>query len=195
MKKLRRGFLIAIKLCLLVYAILTGIRCLVDPGYSKYGGFLAGLFLPFIPNIVEKVFKCKFAFRIELLYYAFIFVALDKGICMDLYKTVPYFDKTVHFCSGVFSALVGHYALVYFKVNKSPKLFKAMFIMLFSIAIAVLWEFFEFGCDKLLGQSMQQLISVGVDDTMFDLICATIGAGLGGYLLTIPNFVEYLEEL
>ena len=195
MKKLRRGFLIAIKLCLLVYAILTGIRCLVDPGYSKYGGFLAGLFLPFIPNIVEKVFKCKFAFRIELLYYAFIFVALDMGICMDLYKTVPYFDKTVHFCSGVFSALVGHYALVYFKVNKSPKLFKAMFIMLFSIAIAVLWEFFEFGCDKLLGQSMQQLISIGVDDTMFDLICATIGAGLGGYLLTIPNFVEYLEEL
>ena len=195
MKKLRRGFLIAIKLCLLVYAILTGIRCLVDPGYSKYGGFLAGLFLPFIPNIVEKVFKCKFAFRIELLYYAFIFVALDMGICMDLYKTVPYFDKTVHFCSGVFSALVGHYALVYFKVNKSPKLFKAMFIMFFSIAIAVLWEFFEFGCDKFLGQSMQQLISVGVDDTMFDLICATVGAGLGGYLLTIPNFVEYLEEL
>ena len=195
MKKLRRGFLIAIKLCLLVYAILTGIRCLVDPGYSKYGGFLAGLVLPFIPNIVEKVFKCKFAFRIELLYYAFIFVALDMGICMDLYKTVPYFDKTVHFCSGVFSALVGHYALVYFKVNKSPKLFKAMFIMFFSIAIAVLWEFFEFGCDKLLGQSMQQLISIGVDDTMFDLICATIGAGLGGYLLTIPNFVEYLEEL
>ncbi|MBQ9684694.1 hypothetical protein IJV57_04465 [Candidatus Saccharibacteria bacterium] len=195
MKKLRRGFLITIKLCLLVYAILTGIRCLVDPGYSKYGGFLAGLFLPFIPNIVEKVFKCKFAFRIELLYYAFIFVALDMGICMDLYKTVPYFDKTVHFCSGVFSALVGHYALVYFKVNKSPKLFKVMFIMFFSIAIAVLWEFFEFGCDKLLGQSMQQLISVGVDDTMFDLICATIGAGLGGYLLTIPNFIEYLEEL
>ena len=195
MKKLRRGFLIAIKLCLLVYAILTGIRCLVDPGYSKYGGFLAGLFLPFIPNIVEKVFKCKFAFRIELLYYAFIFVALDMGICMDLYKTVPYFDKTVHFCSGVFSALVGRYALVYFKVNKSPKLFKAMFIMFFSIAIAVLWEFFEFGCDKLLGQSMQQLISIGVDDTMFDLICATVGAGLGGYLLTIPNFVEYLEEL
>ena len=116
MKKLRRGFLIAIKLCLLVYAILTGIRCLVDPGYSKYGGFLAGLFLPFIPNIVEKVFKCKFAFRIELLYYAFIFVALDMGICMDLYKTVPYFDKTVHFCSGVFlcylkSAIMGQRSL------------------------------------------------------------------------------------
>lgn len=194
MKKLHRGFLIAIKVSLIIYAILTGVRCFVDPEYSKYGGFIAGLFLPFVPNVIEKVFKCKYTFRIALLYYAFIFVALDMGICMDLYRTVLYFDKAVHFCSGIFSALVGHYALVYFKANKCPKVFKAMFIMFFSMAIAVLWEFFEFGCDKFLGQSMQQLVSVGVDDTMFDLLCATIGAGLGGYLITIPNLVEYLEE-
>ena len=194
MSKLRRGILITIKLCLLIYAVLTGIRCFIDPEYSKYGGFLAGLFLPFLPNIVEKVFKCKFSFRISLVYYAFVFAALDLGICMDLYKTVPFFDKAVHFCSGVFSALVGHYALVYFKANKTPKAFKVMFIMFFSMAIGVMWEFFEFGCDKLLGQSMQQLVSVGVDDTMYDLLCATIGAALGGYLLIIPNFIEFLEE-
>ena len=66
--------------------------------------------------------------------------------------------------------------------------------MFFSMAIAVLWEFFEFGCDKFLGQSMQQLVSVGVDDTMFDLLAATIGAAIGGYLLIIPHFVDYLEE-
>ena len=65
--------------------------------------------------------------------------------------------------------------------------------MFFSMAIAVIWEFFEFACDKFLGQSMQQLISVGVDDTMFDLLAATLGAGLGGWLLTIPHLVEYLE--
>lgn len=194
MSKFYRRILILIKVCLLIYAVLTGVRCFVDPEYSKYGGFLAGLFLPFVPNIIEKIFKCKFSFKIELLYYAFVFVALDMGICMDLYKTVPFFDKAVHFCSGVFSALVGHYVLVYFKANKTPKIFKAMFIMFFSMAIGVIWEFFEFGCDKFLGQSMQQLVSVGVDDTMFDLLCATLGAGLGGYLLIIPNFVEYLEK-
>ena len=178
---------------MLLFAVVVGIKCFTDPTYNKYGGFLAGLVLPFLPEVVEKIFKCKFTFRISLIYYAFLFIALDMGICMDLYKTWPFFDKAVHFCSGVFSALVGHYALVYFKVNKSPKLFKAMFIMFFSMAIGVIWEFFEFGCDKFLGQSMQQLISVGVDDTMFDLIAATLGAGLGGYLLIIPNFVEYLE--
>jgi hypothetical protein len=195
MDKVRYKLLIAIKIAFVVYAILIGVRCFIDPMYNKYGGFLAGLVLPFLPEFVSKIFKCKFAFRLQLIYYIFLFVALDMGICMDLYKTVPYFDKVVHFFSGVFTALVGHYALVYFKVNKSPNLFKAMFIMFFSMAIAVLWEFFEFGCDKLLGQSMQQLVSVGVDDTMFDLLCATVGAGLGGYLLTVPNLVNYLEEL
>ncbi|MBO4855595.1 hypothetical protein J5500_04300 [Candidatus Saccharibacteria bacterium] len=195
MEKARRVILISIKVAFVIYALLVGTRCLIDPEYSKYGGFIAGLVLPFLPELVSAVFKCKFAFRLQLIYYIFLFIALDMGICMDLYKTVPYFDKTVHFFSGIFSALVGHYALVYFKANKHSKLFKAMFIMFFSMAIAVTWEFFEFGCDKLLGQSMQQLVSVGVDDTMYDLICATIGAGLGGYLLTIPNLVEYLEEL
>ena len=194
MKKLRRGILVAIKLSLIIYALLVGAQCIVDPNYNKYGGFIAGMILPFLPEIVCKIFKCKFAFRIELLYYIFLFIALDIGICMDLYKTVPFFDKTVHLLSGVFSALVGHYALVYFKVNKAPNAFKVIFIMFFSMAIAVLWEFFEFGCDKFLGQSMQQLVSVGVDDTMFDLLAATIGAAIGGYLLIIPHFVDYLEE-
>ncbi len=194
MTKIRRILLTTIKIALLVYAMLVGVRCFVDPEYSKYGGFIAGLFLPFVPNIISKIYKCKFSFRLELLYYMFVFVALDMGICMDLYKTVPYFDKAVHFCSGVFSALVGHYALVYYKANKTPNFFKAMFIMFFSMALAVIWELFEFGCDKFLGQSMQQLVSVGVDDTMFDLLAATLGAALGGYLLIIPNFVEFLEK-
>ena len=194
MKTFNRTILLIIKAALLLFAGAVGVKCIVDPEYAKYGGLIAGLILPFFPEILQKLFKCKIPFRIELIYYIFVFIALDMGICMDLYKTVPYFDKAVHFCSGVFSALVGHYALVYYKANKTPNFFKAMFIMFFSMALAVIWEIFEFGCDKLLGQSMQQLVAIGVDDTMFDLIAATIGAGLGGYLLTIPNLVEYLEE-
>lgn len=194
MSKRSRIFLIILQVALLLFAVFTGVRCFTDENYSKYGGFLAGLVLPLMPIAFEKAFRCKYSFRIGLLYYLFVFVALDLGICLDLYKTVPYFDKAVHFCSGVFSVLVGHYALVYFKVNKSPKLFKAMFIISLSMAIAVAWEFFEFCCDKLLGQSMQQLVSPGPDDTMYDLLCATIGAALGGYFLTIPNLVEFLEE-
>jgi hypothetical protein len=58
-----------------------------------------------------------------------------------------------------------------------------------------LWEFFEFACDKLLGQSMQQLVSIGVDDTMYDLIMAFIGSLIGGFMLTNAKFVAYIDWL
>ena len=193
MMKVYRCILTAFKIFLLIFAINVGIHCLVDPNYTKYGGFLAGLVLPFGPNIIRWLFKSRITPRIELIYYIFVFVALDLGICLDYYKTVPFFDKAVHLCSGVFSAWVGHYALQHWHANTAPDHFKALFIMCFSLGIAVIWEFFEFGCDKLLGQSMQQLVSVGVDDTMYDLIAAFIGSAIGGYLLTSPYFVAFID--
>lgn len=192
--KSRRAVLTIIKAGLLIFAGLVGIRCIMDPNYSKVGGFISGMLLPFGPEFINYVFKCKMPFRIELLYYFFIIIALEMGISMDLYATVPGFDTAVHFCSGILTALVGYYALRYFKATHHSKTFKALYIMFFSMAIAVTWEFFEFGCDKLLGQHMQELISPGVDDTMFDLLAATIGSAIGGILITVPHLVEYLEK-
>ena len=60
--------------------------------------------------------------------------------------------------------------------------------------IAVGWECFEFASDKFLGQHMQQLISVGVDDTMFDLLAAAAGSIIGAVLMTTPSFVKMLEK-
>ena len=57
--------------------------------------------------------------------------------------------------------------------------------MLFRSLSAVLWECFEFAADQLLGQSMQQLISVGVEDTMWDMISATTG-GIIGIVIAFP---------
>lgn len=195
MERLTRPLLVSIKIGLLILAILVGIRCLLVPEYTKYGGFLAGMLLPFAPEFVRVIFKGKMTPRIELLYYIFVFIALHLGICMDFYKTVPYFDKIVHLLSGVFSALAGHYAIQHYKMSAAPDHFKAVFIVSFSLGIAVLWEFFEFACDKLLGQSMQQLVSIGVDDTMYDLIMAFIGSLIGGFMLTNAKFVAYIDWL
>ena len=194
MDKLKRGLIYAIRACFIVFAALFLVWILIDPNYNKWGGVLAGVALPFFPPIVERVFKTKITFRIQLLYYIFLFVALDMGICMDMYKTVPYFDKVVHFGSGILSTIIGYYAIIFFKATKTPIAFRILFIMGVSMLVAVAWEIFEFCCDKFLGQNMQQLISVGVDDTMFDLISATIGSGIGAYLFTKPKFVEALEK-
>jgi uncharacterized membrane protein YjdF len=186
-QKTQRGLLYAIRACFVVMALLFFVLILVDPNYNKWGGVFAGIGLPFLTPLIEKVFKSKIPFRIQLFYYIFLFVALDLGICLDWYKTVPYFDKVVHFGSGILSTLVGYYAIPYFKAENTPRAFRIMFVVFTSITIAVAWECFEFGCDKLLGQHMQELVKAGVDDTMYDLLCATIGSIIGAFVLVRPN--------
>ena len=180
--KVQRIILKIIKSCLLLLAVLFLILQLTDPNYDKIGGILAGFVLPFLPEIFERLFKTKFSVRIELAYYIFIFLALDLGICLYWYETVPYYDKFVHMLSGVFSAVIAYYVLLYFGAKYTHKGFRRLFIICFSLAVAVCWEFFEFFCDKVLGQHMQELIQQGVDDTMWDLIVAFIGSLIGGLL-------------
>ena len=194
MNKNERAILYTIRACFVILAILFQVRIFIDPGYSKWGGVIAGLALPFLPPVVEKVYKSHISFRIQLIYYIFLFFSLTLGFCMDWYKTAPFFDKAVHFGSGVLSALIGYYALVYFKVTKNPRGFKILFIVSLCMLVAVGWECFEFASDKFLGQNMQQLVSVGVDDTMYDLIAAGLGSVIGAALMTTPSFVKMLEK-
>lgn len=194
MNKIERAILYILRAAFVGLAIFFLVRILTDPNYNKWGGVIAGLALPFLPPVVEKVYKSHISFRIQLVYYIFLFISLDLGICLDWYKTAPYFDKAVHFGSGVLSALVGYYALVYFKVMKNPRGFKILFIVSLCMLVAVGWECFEFCCDKFLGQHMQQLVSVGVDDTMFDLLAAAAGSIIGAALMTTPSFVKMLEK-
>ena len=194
MNKIERAILYILRAAFVGLAIFFLVRILTDPNYNKWGGVIAGLALPFLPPVVEKVYKSHISFRIQLVYYVLLFISLDLGICLDWYKTTPYFDKAVHFGSGVLSALVGYYALVYFKVIKNPRGFKILFIVSLCMLIAVGWECFEFASDKFLGQHMQQLISVGVDDTMFDLLAAAAGSIIGAVLMTTPRFVKMLEK-
>lgn len=194
MNKVERAIVYAIRACFVILAALFLVRIIIDPNYNKWGGVIAGVGLPFLPVIIEKLYKSHISFRIQLVYYIFLFVALDLGICLDWYKTAPCFDKIIHFGSGILSALVGYYGLVYFKIKKAPRGFKFLFIISVCALVAVGWECFEFCCDKFLGQSMQQLVSVGVDDTMFDLISAFVGSLIGATLMTTPSFVKMLEK-
>ena len=194
MNKTRKIVLLTFKISIIVIAIVFLFRCIFDPNYSKWGGVIAGVTLPFLPEIFSKLFRIKISYRVELMYYIFLILALSLGISADLYKTVPLYDKAVHTLSGAGTALIGFYMLRYFKAEKTPAVFRGMFMIFFSISVAVAWEFFEFFCDKCLGQHMQQLVTTGVDDTMLDMLVATIGAIIGGVLMANKKVQDFLEK-
>jgi len=192
MKRLQRVCLVLIQATLTAVALLLLVRLFVDPQYNKIGGVLAALTMPFLTNLVQRIFKVKITFRLQLTYFIFLFFSLFLGICFDFYKSVPHFDKVIHLASGALSVILGWYALKLFKVDQADKAFQAIFIICFCVAIAVAWEFFEFTCDKLFGQNMQELIMHGVDDTMFDLLAATVGACIGTMIMM--RFTKPIEK-
>jgi uncharacterized membrane protein YjdF len=101
----------------------------------------------------------------------------------ELLKAVPHYDKIIHFVSGMLLVVFAWCIIVFFKADRVSKSFQTIFIICFCMAIAVMWEFFEFTCDHLFGMDMQRVTSSGVNDTMFDLLATTVGALIGTAIL------------
>ena len=49
-------------------------------------------------------------------------------------------------------------------------------MIIFSLAVAALWEMFEYTCNILFGGDAQMVAKTGVNDTMQDMIVAFIGS-------------------
>ncbi|MCL2002287.1 hypothetical protein FWG76_02675, partial [Candidatus Saccharibacteria bacterium] len=105
---------------------------------------------------------------------------------------IPHWDTILHFLSGILLGILG-YTLISFlnssqdiPVSLSP-VFVALFIFSFSMALAVLWEIYEFSVDYFFGFNTQSwmlgdgTVLVGraaLTDTMKDFIAAAIGAAI-----------------
>lgn len=125
------------------------------------------LLLVLLPMLLEKVFKCRICLPVYIFALAYA-IGPMLGHCWKLYYTVPVWDKLLHISGGVMFAILGAYFFdLLMKGEKRPAV-SAIFALCFSMAIAVLWEFCEFGADTFLGMDMQ-------DDTVIH--------GLTSYLL------------
>ena len=151
---------------------------------------ILGIVLLFIPSIAARRLKVTLSSWMMVVYVIFIYCALYLGEVHMFYYRVPHWDTLLHLSSGVLLGILG-YTLVSF-LNNSDKipvalspLFVAIFIFSFSMAIAVLWEIYEFTFDAILGLNMQKFAledgtplvgNRALQDTMKDFIAATIGA-------------------
>ena len=107
--------------------------------------------------------------------YLFIFISVGLGTFGGAYS-IPHFDDFLHVSSGIWlgygawilllKMVGGHVA------DQLPKAFIALFIILFAMASAGVWELLEFAGDKLLHFTAQ---GRDPDDTMFDMIDGLIG--------------------
>ena len=177
MKRYLKQINLCIKVIIITVGILLSVLYLV-PGtqFYKIWSYLATVALAFAPEVWRHVFRLKLSDETELAYYIFLIPAMVLGIDLDIYKVWTPLDKVAHCASGVLAAVVAWEVSGQAYTKKAEtRWYKYFFMICFAAMTAAVWECFEYGSDKLFGTHMQELISVGLDDTMQDILFALIG--------------------
>ncbi|WP_252231573.1 hypothetical protein [Clostridium sp. ZBS15] len=130
----------------------------------------------FIAKFVFSVTFIKHCKMIYLLILTFIIMAMYVGNVFDIYTYIYCYDKILHFVSGIIISVIGFSIYVNYTHKVSDKLnplFSLIFILSFSIAMAGVWEIWEFSTDRLFGLNSQNNSLI---DTMLDIIIGTLGS-------------------
>ena len=155
----RSSFIVYFTLRFLVIVML--VLQLFNRNYENV--FLCGLtlLLLVIPSLVQITFKVELPTMLEIIILVFIFAAEILGEISEFYLMFPFWDTVLHTINGFLAAAIG-FSLVDL-LNRSEKtvfnlspLFLAIVAFCFSMTIGVIWEFFEFGMDTLIGYDMQK---------------------------------------
>lgn len=194
--------------------ILTMILQIFNRNYENVFLCILTLALLIVPSFIQVEFKIELPTTLEIIILVFIFSAEILGEIKSFYIVFPMWDTILHTLNGFLAAAIG-FSLVDILNNndrlqfkKSP-VFMALVAFCFSMTIGVLWEFFEFGMDHLIGTDMQKdtvinyITSVALDPTnsnrpvtmsgINDVIVNGQALGLGGYLDI--GLIDTMEDL
>lgn len=140
-----------------IFAIFSLIYFIVTKGdTSQILLSIFNIILSLCPLAFEIIFKSKFSLPIHIFLTVYI-AALLLGHSYHFYDYLSWWDNMLHAFGGFTIALLGIYLIPYFnKGNDVSPAFKVMFAISFALGLSVLWEFFEYSCDHLIGSDMQK---------------------------------------
>lgn len=161
----------------------------------KIGLIIVTLWLMYF--IYKKTFLKKSRISFYLL-FSFIIGAMYFGSVFNFYEIIPMYDKFLHLLSGFVASTIGF--VIFLNItNNEINIYKsyapALFSIIFAIAVAAIWEIWEFSTDQLFGFLSQ---NNSLHDTMWDIIC---GSAVG-VISSIPIFLytkgkkfKYIEKV
>lgn len=114
----------------------------------------------------------------------FITITMLLANLFKMYGVIPHLDKIEHLLSGVILFFVGQFILIRMAKRKGlgdlPSNIIIGFAFLFAVAMAGMWEIYEFMVDHLFGLNSQ---NGSLSDTMMDMICGTLSAAAAAFYL------------
>ena len=166
-----------------IFTVCTIIMLLAGSEPDRLALAFATLLLAALPMLLEKLFHCRISLPVYIFALAYA-IGPMLGHCWKLYYTIPVWDKLLHISGGVMFAILGAFFFDKLAQGKQKLITGALFALCFSMAIAVLWEFCEFGADTFLGMDMQ-------DDTIvYGLTSYLLGDAVG-----ITGSIENIQSV
>ena len=210
----RQPVVFAVYLVLRLIVLASLVSAILRQEYESAFVCVLVLFLLMLPFFIQKNFGICLPSTLEIIILLFIFAAEILGEFQSYFIQYPYWDTMLHTTNGFLCAAVG-FSLIDI-LNRDAKIkftlspvYVALAAFCFSMTIGVLWEFFEFGMDRLFHMDMQKdtivhtISSVMLDPTNSNIpitidgitSVAVNGRGLGftGYLDI--GLYDTMEEL
>jgi VanZ family protein len=130
------------------------------------------------PSILKNKYDFYFPHELDVSIGFFVFLTLFLGSLRNYYERYFWWDKVLHFQSGILLGIAS-FVLIYIlnstkvkKIKMSPG-FISLFSVTFSLSMSVVWEVYEYFADMFFGFNMQRN---GLPDTMEDLMVNAVGA-------------------
>ncbi|WP_246514219.1 MULTISPECIES: hypothetical protein [Exiguobacterium] len=189
--KLTRGRMLEFGFVLFMAIIL--VASVIEEAWFDASVAAAGIVSGLIPFILEKVFKTEFDAKMKVAYILFLFASQYLGSIVGLYSN-GWWDTFLHVLSGIFIAFLGYdfFSRLDDDIRlEMPKRFVFVYIVVFAMAGAALWEMYEFTSDLVLNTTMQ---GNGNDDTMVDIVAGSLGGIIAALLVTEIHRKEQHEK-
>ncbi len=159
--------------CISIY---FGIKYVIDTNLTKFLMSASIIPIMLLPYFLNKKLTHKLNDDLILVYFLFVISSIVLGSICDFYKMIPYFDKVLHFTTGVLSSLVALNILKNFNVkDKYGISFNLIFMASITCMLSIFWEIFEYISDFIFSGNAQRVLETGINDTMLDMIIAIIG--------------------
>ncbi len=200
--------ILTIYLVLRILVVATMVAQFFNGNYENVMLCVLTLVLFMLPSFCERRLHIDLPDTLEVIVLLFIFSAEILGEIQEFYILIPGWDTVLHTLNGFLCAAIGFSIVNILNEDKRTSMHLSPFYMAvtafcFSMTIGVLWEFFEWGMDNLVGLDMQKdTVLTGFNTVMLDpqgrnvayhvrnvtdtiLVFAdgsTMSMGLGGYL-------------
>ena len=200
----RQPVVFAVYLVLRLIVLASLVSAILRQEYESAFVCVLVLFLLMLPFFIQKNFGICLPSTLEIIILLFIFAAEILGELQSYFIQYHYWDTMLHTTNGFLCAAVG-FSLIDI-LNRDAKIkftlspvYVALAAFCFSMTIGVLWEFFEFGMDRLFHMDMQKdTIVHTISSVMLDPTNSNIPITIDGITSVAVNgrdlgFTGYLD--